>query len=142
MADENELELDNAGKKKKGVRFRMIPLEDTFTLRTYNYIPYVTAEGDTSYIRSGEIIEVPDVQNYSKFEATVESTIPRGYIIPKEMKAIADHFGDTNAACQAVDAGCNVLLYHTGAFQTKVFEGLMSRWIIPPLWIALNASLI
>jgi len=83
--------LDNAGKKKKGVRFRMIPLEDTFTLRTYNYIPYVTAEGDTSYIRSGEIIEVPDVQNYSKFEATVESTIPRGYIIPKEMKAIADH---------------------------------------------------
>lgn len=83
--------LDNAGKKKKGVRFRMIPLEDTFTLRTYNYIPYVTTEGDTSYIRSGEIIEVPDVQNYSKFEATVESTIPRGYIIPKEMKAIADH---------------------------------------------------
>ncbi|OAN60439.1 hypothetical protein A8B79_10880 [Balneola sp. EhC07] len=83
--------LDNSGKKKKGVRFRMIPLEDTFTLRTYNYIPYVTAEGDTSYIRSGEIIEVPDVQNYSKFEATVESTIPRGYIIPKEMKAIADH---------------------------------------------------
>lgn len=83
--------LDNAGKKKKGVRYRMIPLEDTFTLRTYNYIPYVTAEGDTSYIRSGEIIEVPDVQNYSKFEATVESTIPRGYIIPKEMKAIADH---------------------------------------------------
>jgi hypothetical protein len=83
--------LDNAGKKKKGVRFRMIPLEDTFTLRTYNYIPYVTSEGDTSYIRSGEIIEVPDVQNYSKFEATVESTIPRGYIIPKEMKTIADH---------------------------------------------------
>jgi len=83
--------LDNSGKKKKGVRFQMVPLEDTFTLRTYNYISYVTAEGDTSYIRSGEIIEVPDVQNYSKFEATVESTIPRGYIIPKEMKVIADH---------------------------------------------------
>lgn len=83
--------LDNSGKKKKGVRFQMVPLEDTFTLRTYNYIPYVKAEGDTSYIRSGEIIEVPDVQNYSKFEATVESTIPRGYIIPREMKAIADH---------------------------------------------------
>ena len=83
--------LDNSGKKKKGVRFQMVPLEDTFTLRTYNYIPYVKAEGDTSYIRSGEIIEVPDVQNYSKFEATVESTIPRGYIIPKEMKVIADH---------------------------------------------------
>lgn len=83
--------LDNAGKKKKGVRFQMIPLEDKFTLRTYNYIPYINGEGDTSYIRSGEIVEVPEVENYSKFEATVESTIPRGYIIPKEMKAIADH---------------------------------------------------
>lgn len=83
--------LDNAGKKKKGVRFKMVPLEDTFTLRTYNYIPYINGEGDTSYVRSGEIIEVPEVENYSKFEATVESTIPRGYIIPKEMKAIADH---------------------------------------------------
>lgn len=83
--------LDNAGKAQKGVRFRMVPLDETFTLRTYNYIPYITSEGDTSYIRSGEIIEVEDVQNYSKFEATVKSTIPRGYIIPKEMKGIADH---------------------------------------------------
>ena len=83
--------LDNAGKKKKGVRFQMVPLEDTFTLRTYNYVPYLNEENETSYVRSGKIIDVPGVQNYSKFEATVESTIPRGYIIPKEMKAIADH---------------------------------------------------
>ncbi len=83
--------INNAGKAKKGVRFQMVPLEDTFTLRTYNYIPYKNEQGEQRYIRSGEIIEIPDVQNYSKFEATVESTIPRGYIIPKEMKYIADH---------------------------------------------------
>lgn len=83
--------LDNAGKKKKGVRFEMVPLEDTFTLRTYDYVSYTNADGESSYLRSGEIIDVPGVENYSKFEATVESTIPRGYIIPKEMKFVADH---------------------------------------------------
>ncbi len=83
--------IDNAGKKKKGVRFRMIPQDEKFTLRTYNYITYVTDEADTSYIRSGEIIDVPEVENYSKFEATLESTIPRGYIIPAEFESIAEH---------------------------------------------------
>ena len=111
--------LDNAGKKKKGVRFRMIPLEDTFTLRTYNYIPYVTAEGDTSYIRSGEIIEVPDVQNYSKFEATVESTIPRGYIIPKEMKAIADHLKKQGVIVSEIDTQKE---YEGEVFEITKFE--------------------
>jgi len=111
--------LDNAGKKKKGVRFRMIPLEDTFTLRTYNYIPYITAEGDTSYIRSGEIIEVPDVQNYSKFEATVESTIPRGYIIPKEMKAIADHLKKQGVIVSEIE---NQKEYEGEVFEISKFE--------------------
>ncbi|MEP1151763.1 MAG: M14 family metallopeptidase [Balneola sp.] len=83
--------VENAGKQKKGVRFEMVPLEDTFTLRTYDYISYTNDEGESSYLRSGEIIDVPGVENYSKFEATVESTIPRGYIIPKEMKFVADH---------------------------------------------------
>ena len=111
--------LDNAGKKKKGVRFQMVPLEDTFTLRTYNYIPYVTTEGDTSYIRSGEIIEVPDVQNYSKFEATVESTIPRGYIIPKEMKAIADHLKKQGVIVSEIE---NQKEYEGEVFEISKFE--------------------
>ena len=81
----------NAGKVKKGVRFKMVPLEDTFTLRTYDYVAYKTDTGDTKYVRSGRIIDVPNVQNYSKFEAEVESTLPRGYFLPKSMKSIADH---------------------------------------------------
>lgn len=83
--------IDNSGEATKGVRFQMVPLEETFTLRTYDYTPYLNEDGETRYTRSGRIIELPGVQNYSKFEATVESTIPRGYIIPKEMKEIADH---------------------------------------------------
>ncbi|CAN0240917.1 unnamed protein product, partial [Chrysoparadoxa australica] len=80
-----------AGEVKKGVRYKMIPTDENFTLRTYNYIPYKDDEGRERYVRSGEIIDVPNVQNYSKFEATVEATLPRAYIIPKEMKHIVDH---------------------------------------------------
>jgi len=81
----------NAGKVKKGVRFKMIPLEDTFTLRTYDYIAYNNEAGEKRYTRSGKIIEIPNVQNYSKFNAEVESTLPRGYFLPKSMKHIVDH---------------------------------------------------
>jgi len=111
--------LDNSGKKKKGVRFQMIPLDDTFTLRTYNYIPFVKTDGDTSYIRSGEIIEVPNVNNYSKFEATVESTIPRGYIIPKEMKEIADHLEMMGAIVSVVE---NKKEYKGEIFEISEFQ--------------------
>jgi len=83
--------LENAGKAQKGVRFEMAPLKDTFTLRTYNYVPYIKEDGDTTYVRSGGIIEVPDVQNYSKFEATVKAIVPRGYLLPASLKGIADH---------------------------------------------------
>lgn len=82
--------IDNSGTATKGVRFKMVPLEETFTLRTYNYISYKDAEGNVNYLRSGEIIDVPNVQNYSNFEAVVESTIPRGYLIPKEFKSVVD----------------------------------------------------
>lgn len=81
----------NAGRVKKGVRFKMVPLEDTFTLRTYDYIPYNNEAGKKRYTRSGKIIEIPSVQNYSKFEAEVESKLPRGYFLPKSMKHIVEH---------------------------------------------------
>lgn len=84
--------LQNAGKTTKGVRFKKAPLEQKIErYRTYDYTPYITAEGDTSYVRSGRIIEVPNVDNYSKFEATVQSRLPRGYLLPQSMESIANH---------------------------------------------------
>lgn len=91
---------NNAGKVKKGVRFKMVPLEETFTLRTYNYTAYTDENNETKYLRSGRIIDVPDVQNYSKFEATVESTLPRGYLIPAELSYIAEHLEKQGAIVQ------------------------------------------
>jgi len=83
--------IHNAGKVEKGVRFKMVPLEQKFNLRSYDYTAYKNESGETKYMRSGKIIEIPNVENYSKFEAKVSSTLPRGYFIPKSMKYIVDH---------------------------------------------------
>ena len=84
--------LNNAGKVKKGVRFKMVALEKKIAnYRTYDYIPYTNKEGKKSYIRSGKIIDVPNVANLSKFDATISTTLPRGYYLPKSMKPIVDH---------------------------------------------------
>jgi hypothetical protein len=84
--------LNNAGKIKKGVRFEKAPMDEKIAnYRTYDYLPYTDEEGTKKYVRSGRIIEVPDVENYSKFEATVSATLPRGYYIPQEMAFIVEH---------------------------------------------------
>jgi hypothetical protein len=80
------------GKIKKGVRFEKAPMDEKIAnYRTYDYLPYTDEEGTKKYVRSGRIIEVPDVENYSKFEATVSATLPRGYYIPQEMAFIVEH---------------------------------------------------
>lgn len=48
-----------------------------------------------------------------------------------EMKAIADHFGVADAPLQALEAGCDILLYHTEPVQTAAFEGLLSKLSSP-----------
>ncbi|NVK51911.1 MAG: M14 family metallopeptidase [Flavobacteriaceae bacterium] len=84
--------IQNAGKVEKGVRFKMVALDKKIpTYRTYDYIPYTNKKGKKSYIRSGKIIDVKNVTNLSKFDATVSATLPRGYYIPKSMKFIVDH---------------------------------------------------
>lgn len=48
-----------------------------------------------------------------------------------EMKAMTDHFGEVEAPMRALAAGVNILLYHTEPFETKAFEGLMSKLTTP-----------
>jgi len=82
----------NAGKVLKGVRFKMVPLDEKLkNYRSYDYIPFVDASGKDKFSRSGRIIEIPEIDNYSKFEATVESKLPRGYYLPKSMEFIVKH---------------------------------------------------
>ena len=84
--------LQNAGKATKGVRFKKVPLDEKIErYRTYDYTPYMNAEGDTNYVRSGSIIEVQNVDNYAKFEATLNSRLPSGYLLPQSIEPIVAH---------------------------------------------------
>lgn len=83
---------EQGGKVKKGVRFTMKPLEKPIpAYRTYEYETYTDENGKTNYLRGPRIVELPNIINYSAFEATVESTLPKGYLIPAEMAFIAEH---------------------------------------------------
>jgi len=93
-AEKNAIEnvKKNAGNTTKGVRFKMVALDDEIkNYRTYNYIPFIDEDGEQQYVRSGNIIEVPSVKNYAKFESTIESKLPSGYFLPKSMEAIVAH---------------------------------------------------
>jgi len=119
--------IENAGKVKKGVRFKMAPLDDKFNLRTYDYTAYTNDAGEVKYTRSGKIIEIPNVQNYSKFEAQVSSTLPRGYFLPKGLKHIADHL--RNQGVNVVELGRSkravgeVFMVNTLKKAKRKFEG-------------------
>ncbi len=119
--------LENAGKVKKGVRFRMVPLDEKFTLRTYEYKPYVNDRGQTRFVRSGRIVEIPDVENHSRFEAEVESTLPRGYLFPAELGEIAEmlarHGAEVVKLDKAVAAGGEEFIVEKFDRSERQFEG-------------------
>jgi hypothetical protein len=80
-----------AGKAKKGVRFKMAPLEQLNNFPTYDYINYTKADGSKGFYRTGTMITVDNVTYHAKFEAEVESTLPKGYIIPAAFASIAEN---------------------------------------------------
>ncbi len=97
------LVLEGAGTVKKGVRYQMVYLEDIPDYRTYEYTPYTDSLGQTRLVRGQRIITLEGIQNYSGFEATVEATLPRGYLIPAEFDYIAEHMQKLGAEVQVLD---------------------------------------
>jgi hypothetical protein len=79
-----------AGKVKKGVRFKMGPLQK-IELATYDYIQSQKEDGTKTFLRTGKLVTLKDIEYHAKFNAEVESTLPSGYIIPKEYLAIVDN---------------------------------------------------
>jgi hypothetical protein len=90
--DAINLVKEQGGKIQKGVRFEMVALDEPVpAYRTYNHIETTNERGQKSFLRKPEIIELKDIVNHSAFEATKTATLPKGYIIPKEFAAIAEH---------------------------------------------------
>lgn len=93
QADEATVKKINeeAGRAKKGVRFKMVPLEKINDFPTYDYVSYTKSDGTKASMRSGKIVHYTDVTYHAKFEAEVESTMPKGYVIPVAFKHIAEN---------------------------------------------------
>ncbi|MES2004756.1 MAG: M14 family metallopeptidase [Bacteroidota bacterium] len=83
--------VDNAGKVKKGVRFKMVPTAQKLNgFRTYDYTAFTKPDGGKTTLKNGNIVTYDDVTYYGEFKDTVQSTLPRGYIIPAAQAAIAE----------------------------------------------------
>lgn len=84
--------LANAGKIKKGVRFKMVPSAKKLkNFRTYDYAPFTRANGNIGYTKMGRVVTYDSVTYYGSFKDTVQATLPRGYIIPASLANIAEH---------------------------------------------------
>jgi len=81
----------NAGKLKKGVQFKITPLDTLNNFITYDYLQGPLKDGKKTYFRTGKIVSYSNVTYYAKYEATKESTLPSGYIIPAEFTNVVDN---------------------------------------------------
>ncbi len=82
---------EGAGKVKKGVRFKMVPTAEPLNgFRTYDYNTFIKPDGSKTLLKSGAIVTYDNVTYYGAFKDTVQSTVPRGYIIPAALSAIAE----------------------------------------------------
>jgi NAD(P)H-flavin reductase len=104
---------NNAGKIKKGVRFKMVPLETFENFRTYDYVRETSAVGQGKFYRSGKVVSYDSVTYHAKFVAEVESTLPSGYVIPAEFSSIAEHLQKHGVVVQQLTKG--------QSFQGEVF---------------------
>ena len=80
-----------AGQAKSGVQFKMVSGEVINKFRTYDYASAKKDDGTMEWFRMGNIVQYDSVQYFAQFHATVERTIPRGYIIPAAHSVLALH---------------------------------------------------
>lgn len=76
---------------KKGVRFKMVPLKKLDGFITYDYIQKQKEDGTVENVRTGKIAKYNDVTYHARFEPTIESTVPSGYIIPARFANLAEN---------------------------------------------------
>lgn len=92
-AEQNAIQvaISGAGKLKKGVRFKMVAQDTLNEFIAYDYIRRNKADGSSDWVRTGKISTFDQVNYYARFEPTLESTLPSGYIIPSAFSSLAEN---------------------------------------------------
>ena len=67
----------------------MFSRETLSDFKTYDYIKSENA-GISEWIRTGKVVSYNDVKYHGAFRATVEATMPRGYVIPAQFSQIVE----------------------------------------------------
>lgn len=94
---------ENAGKVQKGVRFKMIPSQKLDGFRTYDYKAFTRADGSKALVKTGNIVSFNGVNYFGEFKDTLQSTLPRGYILPASQSAIAELLKKQGVTVQLLD---------------------------------------
>jgi hypothetical protein len=120
--------VDNAGKAKKGVRYKMVPTADKLNnFRTYDYNYFTKPDGSKQLLKTGKIVTYDNVTYFGEFKDTVQSTVPRGYIIPAAMQNIVDLLKKQGAKVEVLEKdeklSGEVFMVEKFDRSTRKFEG-------------------
>jgi hypothetical protein len=119
--------IENAGKIKKGVRFKMVSTEQLDGFKTYEYIDSKTSGMKSEWVRTGKAVSYDNINYHAAFEATVEATLPRGYVIPAEFSSIVEllqnHGIKVNQLSQAKTFSGQQFIVDQLERSSKQFEG-------------------
>lgn len=81
----------NAGEFEKGVTFEATAQDEPIDLLVYEMVPVIDPEtGEETLERTDNIISIPGVQLFNKYEATKLRTFTRGYLFPAELTTVAE----------------------------------------------------
>lgn len=83
--------IANSGKVKKGVKFKMTVLDTIRNFLTYDHFPVLKLDGTYEYTRMGKIVTFDKVEYHAAFKPVLESTLPRGYILPAQFEKVAEN---------------------------------------------------
>lgn len=117
-SEKETLAAITAGSVKKGVRFKMTPLQTIPDLLTYDYIPKKKDDGSTAFVRTGLITRYP-VTYHARFEPVLESTMPTAYFIPAQFSYLAENLG---AHGIKVEVLTKAVVVRGEVFQIEKFE--------------------
>lgn len=108
---------------EKGVRFEMVARDEPLDLLSYRYIPYRTGNGEIEYVRSSELVTIPNVANFNAFQPVQTATLPSAYIFSSAFTGLADKLREHGIQLEVLEADStfNGEVFHINAIDKQEF---------------------